>query len=88
MVFVAMVTAASTSSAYVFGYGCPFPFLGGGIDHYSAHQQSNHGSTGAEQLENGLTLYLRKPHDREELMNPPILVEICSFHMEIGHVDT
>lgn len=43
-------SAASTSSSYVSGYGCPFPFLDGGIDHYSAHWVSNQGGTGAEQL--------------------------------------
>lgn len=43
-------SGASTSSSYVSGYGCLFPFLGGGIDYYSSHWVSNQGNTGAEQL--------------------------------------
>ena len=63
----------------------------GWIDHYSAHQVSNQGGTGAEQLgmtwtERDYLLLTRQTTWEENLMKPLISSgwEICSIAMEMG----
>lgn len=87
-------SAARTSSSCVSGYGCPFPFLGEGIDHYSTHQVLNQCGTGAEQWGIGWTdadyLFLTeqitwrgKPDKKHWFLQG----EICSIHAEMGQLE-
>lgn len=86
-------SAASTSIALMsLVMAVCFHSEAGWIDHYSAHQVSNQGGTGAEQL--GMTwternyLFLTRQTTWEENLKKPLIpsgLEICSIGTEMGH---